>query len=139
MKIKRPFAANGFLYNPKTREVLLHLRDGNTKWSPHKWSFFGGRAEEGETPIECFVREIGEELTITVKPEDVVFLRSHDDENNPDWHQYSFYAESDLSKSAMKLTEGADFDWIPLEKVFAHDLVDEVRASLQLFIKKAER
>jgi len=136
MEVKRPFAANGFLYNPASKEVLLHLRDGNTQWSPHKWSFFGGRAEGDEEPVECFVREIGEELMVTIDPKDAVFLRQHDDENDENWRQYSFYIESDMPKSAMTLTEGADFDWIPIKKIFDYDLADEVRTSLELFVSK---
>ncbi len=131
-------AANGFLHNPEKREVLLHLRDGNTHYNPHKWSFFGGAIEDGETPVEGFIRELAEEITIDADPGDAELLREYDatsSEGEP-YRQYSFYIESDLPKSAMKLTEGADFDWIPLDKVFEYDLAPEVRTSLELFVKE---
>jgi 8-oxo-dGTP pyrophosphatase MutT (NUDIX family) len=142
MEIKRPFAANGFLYNPKKQEVLLHLRDGNTRSNPNKWSFFGGRGEGEETPAQCCVREIAEELTISIKEEDLVHLRdyfSEHDEKDQSHHQYSFYTESDLPKSKMKLTEGADFDWVSLSKVFEYDLGDEVRKSLKVFVENINK
>jgi len=34
---------------------------------------FGGHVEEGETPLVAMIREINEELGVTVKPEDIDF------------------------------------------------------------------
>lgn len=128
-------ASNGFLYNPDKKEVLLHLRDGHARVYPHKWSFFGGRAEGGETPVENFVREVDEELTINIDPKDCVLLNEYfiPEEN---LREYSFYVISRLPKSAMKLTEGADFDWVPLDKVFTYDLAPHIKESLQIFVNK---
>jgi len=140
MEIKTPFAANGFLYNPKKQEILLHLRDGNTKFNPNKWSFFGGAAEEGETPEQCAAREMKEELCIDVPVDKLIYLRDYVAKDYPETtkskYQHSFYIESDMPKSKMKLTEGADFDWVPLNKIFDLDLGDEIRKSLKLFVEK---
>jgi 8-oxo-dGTP diphosphatase len=48
-------------------EFLLSLRD-NKSWIPfpHHWDLIGGHVEEGETPEEALVREIKEELNITI-------------------------------------------------------------------------
>jgi 8-oxo-dGTP diphosphatase len=48
-------------------EFLLALRD-NKSWIPfpHHWDLIGGHVEEGETPEEALVREIKEELNITI-------------------------------------------------------------------------
>lgn len=43
--------------------------------------------------------------------------------------------ESDMPKEQMTLGEGADFDWIALEKVFEYNLTDKTRRDLQYFIK----
>ncbi|OGI16250.1 MAG: hypothetical protein A3E38_02765 [Candidatus Moranbacteria bacterium RIFCSPHIGHO2_12_FULL_54_9] len=68
------FYAGGFLYNPETRAVLLHLRDGHTEVNPHKWGFFGGESEGKETPEECCIREWKEELAIDVDAQELIPL-----------------------------------------------------------------
>jgi 8-oxo-dGTP pyrophosphatase MutT (NUDIX family) len=128
-----PNYAGGFLYNPKDKTVLLHLRDGNTKIAPNMWSFFGGLCEGEETPVQGFVREMKEELNIELPETSVIPLRSYLNEKLQTL-RHVFYMESDLEKSQMTLGEGAGFDWIPLESVFTYDLTDKAREDLQFFL-----
>ena len=44
-----------------TGRCLLQLREGNKKFN-HTWGFWGGMIEKGETPYECIVRELDEEI-----------------------------------------------------------------------------
>lgn len=129
--------AGGFLYNPKKNEVLLHKRDGNTTINPNKWAFFGGLAEGEETPREAFVREMQEELGIILQSDDVCAL---DDYINTELgtHRYIFYVVSDKPKSEMVLTEGADFDWVPLKSVFSYDLTQRAVRDLKTFLKRVQ-
>lgn len=129
-----PSYAGGFLYNPENKTVLLHLRDGNTKYAPNKWSFFGGLCEEDETPVQGFVRELKEELDIVILESSVVPLRSYFNEKLQTYRNV-FYVESDLQKSEMILGEGAGFDWLPLDAVFQYDLADKPKEDLQYFIQ----
>lgn len=75
------FWAGGFIYNPRTRKVLLHKRDGNTKYNPHKWSFFGGTQEGTETPEQTFVREFKEETEIDVPESSVTLYLTHNEDS----------------------------------------------------------
>ena len=129
-----PNYAGGFLYNPSTKEVLLHLRDHNTKFAPGMWSFFGGLCEGNETFTQGFVRELKEELEITIPESAAIPLRSYLNEKLQTM-RHVFYVESDLPKSAMVLHEGAGFDWIPLDKVMSCDLTDKVRDDLTFFVQ----
>ena len=128
------FYAGGFLYNPQIKEVLLHLRDGNTEVNPHRWAFFGGTSVEGETPEECCIREWKEELDLSVEREKLIPLCSYLNTDRNTW-RHVFYIESSLRKNEMALGEGADFDWIPLDKVFEYDLTERTALDLKIFLK----
>ena len=127
--------AGGFLYNFQTNSVLLHKRDSKTKINPNLWGFFGGLSEDVETPRVAFVRELKEELNITVHVDDLIPLCDY---MNEELHiyRYTFYVESSLKKTEMRLGEGEDFDWIPINKVFGYDLTKYTKRDLKLFIER---
>jgi 8-oxo-dGTP pyrophosphatase MutT (NUDIX family) len=131
------FYAGGFLYNPETKSVLLHKRDGKTNRNPNKWSFFGGEGEENETPEECFMREFKEELGIEfVKSELIPLCNYLNKEFNT--YRHIFFIESERDKSEMTLGEGADFDWIPLGKAFQYDLTRHTKKDLETFTSRLQ-
>jgi 8-oxo-dGTP pyrophosphatase MutT (NUDIX family) len=130
----RTFYAGGFFYNQKTQEVLLHKRDNNTNVNPNKWSFFGGTSEADETPLQTFVREIYEELSVTLSEDEIIPLCDYENVERGT-HRYVFYVISDKKKESMVLGEGADFDWIPLSKVFEYDLTKKTVDDLSIFLK----
>lgn len=129
-----PFFSGGFLYNPKTNEVLLHKRDGNTPVNPHKWAFFGGTSERDETPVQTFIREMSEELGIKLKEQEVLPLCDYPNRER-NIHRYVFYVISDKKKEEMVLGEGADFDWVPLSVISSYDITDKTSDDLEYFIK----
>lgn len=129
------FYAGGFLYNPETKSVLLHKRDGKTTVNPHKWGFFGGLSEGDETPIQAFTREMKEELDIDLAPSDIIPLLDYRNEERQT-HRYVFYIESNREKSSLHLGEGADFDWIPLTRVFTYDITDKTADDLHFFRRR---
>jgi len=45
---------------------------------------------------------------------------------------YIFFIESYLSKSQMILGEGADFDWVPLNKTSGYQLTENTAKSLDI-------
>jgi len=55
-------------------EILVYQRDNKPGLRfAGKWDFFGGGREGSETPFECLVREIEEELKIVIRENQVVF------------------------------------------------------------------
>lgn len=131
---KEKFYAGGFFYNPKTRSVLLHKRDSNTKINPNKWAFFGGLSEGNETPKQTFMREVEEELGIKIAEEKIAPLCDYMNEELQTY-RHVFFIESDLDKSQMRLAEGEDFDWIPLDRVFEQDLTEKSKKDLEAFLR----
>ena len=121
----KTFFAGGFLYNPKTKEVLLHKRDDKTDINPNKWAFFGGTNEDNE---------MHEERGIILLESEIIPLCDYENIKR-NTHRYVFYVVSDKKKNEMVLGEGTDFDWIPLEKVFEYDATEKTFDDLKTFLK----
>lgn len=127
------FWSGGFLYNPKNNSVLLHKRDSNTKFNPNSWAFFGGLNEGAETPVDCFIREINEEIGIKLKIEKVVMLYDYLNEEFQT-HRFVFYALSEKAKSEFVLNEGEDFDWVNIDNLDKYTLTEKTKRDLDFFI-----
>ena len=78
------------------------------------WEFPGGKIEHGETPEEAIVREIREELTATIKVEELITTVEYDYEK---FHlsMDCFYAE--VAAGKLKLKEAADARWLAPEEL----------------------
>jgi 8-oxo-dGTP diphosphatase len=131
----KEFWAGGFLYNRRTRSVFLHQRDGNTRANPHKWAFFGGHSEDGESDVECFIRELEEEIGLRVDAAEVMRLREY---MNTDVNQYRivFFVESAVTEDQLVLGEGAGFSWIELSHLGQYDLAEKTRDDLRFFVSQ---
>ena len=49
-----------------TKRMLLNLRSKSVSY-PNTWSFWGGKIEKGEEPIDALRREMNEEIGLFVK------------------------------------------------------------------------
>lgn len=131
----KKFYSGGFLYNPKTNKIFLHIRDGNTKLNPNKIAFFGGLNEGNEMPYQCFKRELNEEIGLDVALSQIIYLDEYlNKEVNV--YRYIFYVESDIDKKELKLGEGADFDWFSFEVIESQYITEKARKDLTNFISK---
>lgn len=81
--------------------VALQLRDDLLKWG-----IFGGLVEDGEEPLDAAVREIGEELTITLDPSRLAPLRVFVSDRYIS-HMFYYRLRSELDRAV--LTEGIRF------------------------------
>lgn len=104
----RPFSAAAFLYDPATQSLLLHLRDDNAPEHPNSWAFFGGRGEAGETDVDCCLRELKEEVGLTLRPDELQRLGEYLVAEPRDF-QITFYAEKAVRLDQLVLSEGAGF------------------------------
>lgn len=132
---KNIFWSGGFFYNEESGKVLLHKRDNNTAINPNRWAFFGGTNEGDESPVDTFIREIYEELNVSLKKDNVIELCNYLNEERMTWRNV-FFVKNKLDKSEMKLQEGADFEWVPLNEVFGLDLTELTIRDLKFFREK---
>jgi 8-oxo-dGTP pyrophosphatase MutT (NUDIX family) len=71
--VLRPAHAVAALLRLSDGRYLMQLRDSNPDiFYPDHWGCFGGAVDAGETPADALVRELTEELAVTVEPADVI-------------------------------------------------------------------
>jgi len=108
-------AVTAIITNPEKGFMLYRRDDGNGKVIPYPntWSFFGGTVEEGETHLECLVREMDEELELKLDPEKCreVFVYDHDSGTD---HVFHCPIGDD---SGLQLHEGREKGWMSLEQI----------------------
>lgn len=134
----KKFWAGGFLYNPDNNGVLLHQRDANTQFNPNAWAFFGGLNEGAETPEQCFIRELEEELGCKLEDKNIIPLVDYFNEEFQT-HRCVFYVLSNQPKSEFTLNEGADFDWVSLDKLDKYSLTEKTAKDLKFFIDSVQK
>ena len=88
------------------------------------WEFPGGKLEAGETPEECIVREIREELSAEVKAEKNLGTVEYD---YPEFHLTMHCILCSVTGGELKLLEHEDSRWLSKEHL---DEVDWLGADL---------
>lgn len=72
------FIVSVILLRNQEGKTLLQFRDSNASSAKLGWSFFEGRGEADESPFEVLIREIHEELDMSIQEEDVQLLAERD-------------------------------------------------------------
>ena len=94
-----------------TGRCMLQLRNSEKKFN-HTWGFWGGLIDKGETPYECIIRELDEEIGFVpelqkLNPIDVYQSK---DKN---FYYYSFVYVVDQEFMPPKLNgESAGYAWV---------------------------
>ncbi|MGQ4598340.1 NUDIX domain-containing protein [Nocardia sp. R6R-6] len=99
-------------------QVLLFLRDEKPEIPcPGMWALLGGYREPGETPEECVIREIKEEIGVVLDPAEV----SHHCTRQRPWGllEHTFITQLDLDLSRTVLTEGQMLKWFTEDEIAA--------------------
>ena len=101
--------------NPVThqKEIFVTQR-GYGDWKGW-WEFPGGKLESGETPEECIVREIREELATEVKAERILGVVDYD---YPTFHLTMHCILCTIVSGDLKLLEHEAAQWINKENLY---------------------
>lgn len=104
----------GIVVSDDRTRVLTCLRRAGDYYGGY-WEFPGGKCEPNESPADCIVRELQEELGITVRPVEELPLLQHyyaDRDRHVELHPWL----CELVAGAPRAIEVADFRWcIPAE------------------------
>ena len=94
------------------RQVLLFLRDNIPSIPyPNMWDVPGGHVEKFESPGQCIVREMKEEMNL-ILDDFVLFSKIEFD----DRIEYTFWAKADFAIAEIELTEGQKLKWFTQEE-----------------------
>ncbi|SMP44153.1 8-oxo-dGTP diphosphatase MutT [Anoxynatronum buryatiense] len=102
----------------KQRQVLIARRPAG-KVMEGCWEFPGGKVEIGETPEECLVRELKEEMDLTVKAGRFIAEISY----AYDWGHVQLLAfEAHIVEGEPRLLEHDAMAWVGLEEMGAYGM-----------------
>ena len=89
------------------KQILLFLRD-DKPGLPYRnmWDIPGGHVEDSETPEQCIVREMKEEMNLTLKQFELLSVREFDDRI-----EYTFWKKVNLDIEKINLHEGQQLKW----------------------------
>ncbi|PCD24139.1 hypothetical protein FGRA07_11415 [Fusarium graminearum] len=120
-----------------TKVLIIHRRlktqDIKENGPPDTWSFPGGGLEEDETPEQCIIREMKEELgvDVAIKPigDEPAWGTTDDDINGKLWRCTFFVVQLVDDEQKLKInepTKHVKFEWIEW-----NDLWDMIKADME--------
>lgn len=113
-------------------QVLLFLRDDipNIKY-PNMWDILGGNLEEGESPRECIIREMEEELELKLSSFELFEEHLFEDRL-----EFTFWQRLNIDTKTQVLNEGQKLKWFTREEALSIDLAFNFNQTIERFFKE---
>ena len=113
-------------------QILLLLRDNiPTIPYPNMWDVIGGSLEGNETPEQCIIREIKEEMDI-----DIVDIQLFEINYYPFRKENTFWKKINLDIETINLNEGQRLKWFNKYEIENTTLAYEFNPILNNFFQK---
>lgn len=121
------FYASGFLYNSKTKQILL-IQSEPTENLTNFWSMPGGRSSEGEDAQATFQRVISKLLNLNIKSKNIYPVYDYFNQAM-DKTTYVFYAEVARTLKFSHLTENSS-SWLTFSQTLKMLLSTDTKRDL---------
>ncbi|MFA5404612.1 MAG: NUDIX domain-containing protein [Ignavibacteria bacterium] len=105
-------AAGCLFYAKSTGNVLFGLRSGNVL-EPYTWGGFGGKLDEGETPIDGLERELSEEVGYGGMDDYIGVSVYEDPDNDFEYYNYLVICENEFEPHLNSETD--DYVWTQID------------------------
>ena len=129
--MKRKGASIIFINDKK--QILLFLRDNIPDIPyPNMWDVPGGHVEKVENPEKCIVREMKEEMNLTLVEFELFSKIEFEDRI-----EYTFWASVDLNIDEIQLTEGQQLKWFTRNEAKQTPLAYGFNEIVEKFYNKA--
>lgn len=114
----------------KDGNVLIMRRSESDEWMPGHYGLPGGKLDSGESPRQALSRECKEEASLSIKPENFIFIPKVSSQT-----EHSFYYVNDFSGEPKLDHEHDDYQWVNPKDLSKYkivpDLIDIVNAALE--------
>ena len=114
-------------------QVLLFLRDNIPELPyPNMWDVPGGHVEADESPKTCIVREMKEEMDLSLDEFELFSKIEFEDRI-----EYTFWTRADLDIDEIELTEGQRLKWFKRDEAKQTRLAYGFNEIIEIFYSKA--
>ena len=121
------------LFVNEQKQILLFLRDDlPTIPYPNTWDVPGGHVEEAETPAQCIVREMKEEMGLDLDGFELFSVKEFSDRI-----EHTFWKSAGLDIGEISLQEGQSLRWFSEEEARATALAYGFNEIVAEFYAKA--
>ena len=110
----------------KTGESIIFVTQRGYGEFKDGWEFPGGKVQQGETAEEASVREIEEELRVTIHPDKFVTTVDYD---YPNFHLTMHCFLSSITQGEIELVEHEAMKWLTRDEL---DTVDWLPADIEV-------
>lgn len=122
------------------QDLVVYLRDNKPGLRfANMWDFPGGGREGEETPIQCLIREVEEEFSISLDPTSLVWQREYPAMHDPSQRAYFFVAnltQTEIDRIQFG-TEGQRWSMMPITEFFQRaDVVPDLKNRLQDYLQQ---
>ncbi len=126
----KPKGTSLIFFNDK-EQVLLFLRDDKPGIPyPNMWDLPGGHVEAEETPRQCIIREMKEEMGLDIQGIEPFSVAEFEDRI-----EFVFWKRMNLAVDSIKLTEGQRLRWFSREETEGTPLAFGFNAILASFFR----